>query len=249
MSLWNVYDELKDATWVDLTHPLTNESPYWAGIPEGSVELCRTVFDYDEEMLSCRIQTYKFPGQFGTHVDFPNHFTPGKPGAEAYGAQHMAMPLCVISLTGKIAAEGPDTAVTVEDIEAWEAEHGRIPEGAFVALRTDWSQRWPDNDALNNFDTEGGEHCPGWSMEALRFLYEERGIQMNGHETFDTDAPFLAAKAGDLACERYVLDNGHLQVELMTNLDQVPAAGAIVFVAWPRIEGATGLPARVVAVY
>lgn len=249
MSLWNVYDELKDATWVDLTHPLTNESPYWAGIPEGSVELCRTVFDYDEEMLSCRIQTYKFPGQFGTHVDFPNHFTPGKPGAEAYGAQHMAMLLCVISLTGKIAAEGPDTAVTVEDIEAWEAEHGRIPEGAFVALRTDWSQRWPDNDALNNFDTEGGEHCPGWSMEALRFLYEERGIQMNGHETFDTDASFLAAKAGDLACERYVLDNGHLQVELMTNLDQVPAAGAIVFVAWPRIEGATGLPARVVAVY
>ena len=249
MSLWNVYDELKDATWVDLTHPLTNESPYWAGIPEGSVELCRTVFDYDEEMLSCRIQTYKFPGQFGTHVDFPNHFTPGKPGAEAYGAQHMAMPLCVISLTGKIAAEGPDTAVTMEDIEAWEAEHGRIPEGAFVALRTDWSQRWPDNDALNNFDTEGGEHCPGWSMEALRFLYEERGIQMNGHETFDTDASFLAAKAGDLACERYVLDNGHLQVELMTNLDQVPAAGAIVFVAWPRIEGATGLPARVVAVY
>lgn len=249
MSLWNVYDELKDATWVDLTHPLTNESPYWAGIPEGSVELCRTVFDYDEEMLSCRIQTYKFPGQFGTHVDFPNHFTPGKPGAEAYGAQHMAMPLCVISLTGKIAAEGPDTAVTVEDIEAWEAEHGRIPEGAFVALRTDWSQRWPDNDALNNFDTEGSEHCPGWSMEALRFLYEERGIQMNGHETFDTDASFLAAKAGDLACERYVLDNGHLQVELMTNLDQVPAAGAIVFVAWPRIEGATGLPARVVAVY
>ena len=249
MSLWNVYDELKDATWVDLTHPLTNESPYWAGIAEGSVELCRTVFDYDEEMLSCRIQTYKFPGQFGTHVDFPNHFTPGKPGAEAYGAQHMAMPLCVISLTGKIAAEGPDTAVTVEDIEAWEAEHGRIPEGAFVALRTDWSQRWPDNDALNNFDTEGGEHCPGWSMEALRFLYEERGIQMNGHETFDTDASFLAAKAGDLACERYVLDNGHLQVELMTNLDKVPAAGAIVFVAWPRIEGATGLPARVVAVY
>ncbi len=249
MSLWNVYDELKDATWVDLTHPLTNESPYWAGIPEGSVELCRTVFDYDEEMLSCRIQTYKFPGQFGTLVDVPNLFTPGKPGAEAYGAQHMAMPLCVISLTGKIAAEGPDTAVTVEDIEAWEAEHGRIPEGAFVALRTDWSQRWPDNDALNNFDTEGGEHCPGWSMEALRFLYEERGIQMNGHETFDTDASFLAAKAGDLACERYVLDNGHLQVELMTNLDKVPAAGAIVFVAWPRIEGATGLPARVVAVY
>lgn len=252
MSLWNMLDELRGATWVDLTHPLTNESPYWAGIPEGSVELCRTVFDYDEEMLSCRIHTYKFPGQFGTHVDFPSHFTPDAVGSEAYEVDDgswTAMPLCVIDLTGKVAAEGPDTAVTVADIEAWETEHGRIPEGSFVALRTDWYTRWPDNDALNNFDAEGGEHCPGWSMEALKFLYEKRGIQMNGHETFDTDASFLAAEADDLACERYVLDNGHLQVEVMANLDKVPATGAIVFVTWPHIAGATGLPARVIAVF
>ena len=182
-------------------------------------------------------------------MDFPSHFTPGKPGSEAYGVDKMAMPLCVIDLTPKIASEGPDTAVTVEDIAAWEAEHGRIPEGAFVALRTDWHLRWPDNDALNNFDAEGGEHCPGWSLPALEFLYEERGIRMNGHETFDTDASFLAAETGDLTCERWVLDHGHLQVEVMANLDKVPATGAIVFVTWPHIEGATGLPARVVAAF
>lgn len=249
MSLWTELDKLKSATWVELSHPLTDDSPYWAGIPAGSVELCRTVFDYDEEMLSCRIHTYKFPGQFGTHIDFPNHFTPGAAGAEAYGATDMVMPLVVIDLTPKIAAEGPDVAITVDDIEAWETEHGRIPAGAFVALRTDWSKRWPDNDALNNFDDEGGEHCPGWSMEALQFLYNERDIAMNGHETFDTDASYLAAEAGDLACERWVLDQGHLQVEVMDNLDKVPATGAIVFVSWLRIEGATGLPARVVAAY
>ena len=105
MSLWPELKKLQQGTWVDLTHPLTNDSPYWAGIPEGSVELCKTVFDYDEEMLSCRIHTYKFPGQFGTHVDFPSHFTPGKVGSEAYGVEQMAMPLCVIDLTGKVAAE------------------------------------------------------------------------------------------------------------------------------------------------
>lgn len=86
-------------------------------------------------------------------------------------------------------------------------------------------------------------------MEALRFLYEERGIAANGHETLDTDASHLAAAAGDLACERYVLDGGHLQVEMMTNLDQVPEAGAIVFVAWPNIVGASGLPVRMWAVF
>lgn len=249
MSLWDTLNTLKNGTWVELSHPLTNESPYWGGMPDGVVDLCNTVFDYDEEILSCRIQTYKFPGQFGTHVDFPSHFTAGKVGSEAYGPDHMALPLCVIDLTPKIAAEGPDVAVTVEDIEAWEAENGRIPEGAFVALRTDWSHRWPDNDALNNFDEDGGEHCPGWSLPALKFLYNERNILMNGHETFDTDASYLAAEADDLACERWVLDQGHIQVEVMDNLDKVPATGAIVFVSWPRIENATGLPARVVAVY
>ena len=104
---------------------------------------------------------YKFPGQFGTHVDFPSHFTPGKPGSEAYGVDKMAMPLCVIDLTPKIAAEGPTRPSRSRTSRAWESEHGRIPEGAFVALRTDWYTRWPDNDALNNFDAEGGDHCPG----------------------------------------------------------------------------------------
>ena len=86
-------------------------------------------------------------------------------------------------------------------------------------------------------------------MEALKFLIEERNIAMNGHETLDTDASVLAAEAGDLACERYVLSQNKLQVEVLTNLDQVPPAGAIAVVAWLRIEGATGLPARVWAIF
>ena len=86
-------------------------------------------------------------------------------------------------------------AITVDDIKAFEEANGEIPAGAFVALRTDWYKRWPDNDALNNFDEEGGEHCPGWSLDALKYLYEERGIAANGHETFDTDASREAAKA------------------------------------------------------
>ena len=103
-------------------------------------------------------------------------------------------------------------------------------------------------DAISNFDQEGGEHFPGWSMEALRYIYEVRNTAANGHETLDTDASVLAARSGDLACERYLLDKGKLQVEVMCNLDQVPAAGAIVFAVFPPIEGATGLPVRMWAV-
>ena len=144
--------------------------------------------------------------------------------------------------------EDVEYAVTVEDIREFEAVYGDIPDGAFVALYTGWSRRWPDMDAISNFDQEGGEHFPGWSMEALRYIYEVRNAAASGHETLDTDASVLAARSGDLACERYLLDKGKLQVEVMCNLDQVPAAGAIVFAVFPPIEGATGLPVRMWAV-
>lgn len=248
MGLWNDFEKLQACTWVDLTHPLNNESPYWGGMEPGSVELCRTIFDYDSEILRCRIHTYKFPGQFGTHIDFPSHFEPGLASSDAYGVRNMAYPLVVIDITPQM-EDDIEYAVTADDIKAFEAENGPIPAGAFVALRTDWYKRWPDNNALNNFDAEEGEHCPGWSLGALKYLYEERGIAANGHETFDTDASREAAKAEDLACERYVLTRGNLQLELMAHLDEVPATGAIIFVAWPNIEGATGMPVRAWAVF
>ena len=95
---------------------------------------------------------------------------------------------------------------------------------------------------------DGSENFPGWSLEALKYIYEERNAAANGHEALDTDASAEAAKAGDLACERYVLAKGKLQVEVLCNLDKVAPAGAVLFAAWPRIEGATGLPVRVWAI-
>ena len=247
--LWNALEELKSDAyeWVDLTHPLNNDSPCWAGIPEGSVELSKTCFDWGNPMLDCLIQTFKFPGQFGTHIDFPGHFVRNLPLAEDFGARHMLYPLCVIDVTEQVARD-VHYAVTVEDIKAYEAKYGAIPDGAFVALYTGWSRHWPDMDAISGIAEDGSENFPGWSMDALRYIYETRNAAASGHETLDTDASVEAAKAGDLACERYLLDKGKLQVEVLTNLDRVAPAGALLFVAWPNIEGATGLPARVIAI-
>ena len=242
--LWENLKQLKACRWVELSHSMNNDSPYWAGIPEGSVEIGKVVFDWGNPMLDCLIQTFKFPGQFGTHIDFPGHFVKEAALSESYGIENMMYPLCVIDITKQV-AQDVHYAVTVEDIKAYEETYGPIPEGAFVALRTDWYKRWPDMKEFSNLDEEGGEHCPGWSMEALRYIYEERKAAANGHETLDTDASMLAVAAEDLACERYVLASGKLQIEVLKNLDQVPAAGAILVAAWPRLEGATGLPVRV----
>ncbi len=225
--LWDVLADLKQYRLVELSHSMNNDSPFWAGIPAGSVELGKVVFDWGNPMLECLIQTFKFPGQFGTHIDFPGHFVKDAPLSEAFGAESMMFPLCVI------------------DIKAYEAKYGPIPDGAFVALRTDWSKHWPDMNALSGIAEDGSENFPGWSLDALKYIYEVRSAAANGHEALDTDASAEAAKAGDLACERYVLEQGKLQVEVLCNLDQVAPAGAILFAAWPRFEGATGLPCRV----
>ena len=235
--LWDALESAKKLKWVELSHSLNNDSPYWSGIPEGSVELGKVVFDWGNPMLECQIQTFKFPG----------HFIQGAPRSESYGVMDGVFPLCVVDITEKVKADC-HYAATAQDIKDYEAKYGPIPDGAFVALRTDWSKNWPDMNALSGIAEDGSENFPGWSLDALRYIYDVRNAAANGHAALDTDASAEAAKAGDLACERYVLEKGKLQVEVLQNLDQVAPAGAVLFVAWPRFHGAVGLPVRVWAI-
>jgi kynurenine formamidase len=100
---------------------------------------------------------------------------------------------------------------------------------------------------MQNADANGVAHYPGWSLEVLKYLYEQRKITASGHETTDTD-PGLATSRGDYSLERYVLGTDHYQIELLANLDQVPEAGAMVIVTFPKPKGGSGFPARVFAV-
>ena len=97
--LWNALKDAKKYRWVELSHSLNNESPYWSGIPEGSVELAKTVWDWGKPELECLIQTFKFPGQFGTHIDFPGHFIKGKALSEKYDVNDLIFPLVVIDIS------------------------------------------------------------------------------------------------------------------------------------------------------
>jgi kynurenine formamidase len=48
--------------------------------------------------------------------------------------------------------------------------------------------------------------------------------------------------------EYYVLSTNHYQIELLTNLDQVPEFGALVVATFPKPKNGTGFPARVFAI-
>jgi kynurenine formamidase len=142
---------------------------------------------------------------------------------------------------------GTHYILLVDDVIAWEDEHGSIPRGAFVALRTDWSKRWFSQEAMYNYDQNGIPHTPGWSLDALSYLYESCQITASGQETMDPD-PGFRAKETSWICERYILAHDHYQIDLLSNLDQCPSAGAIVFCVVPKPRHASGFPARVFAI-
>ncbi|HEX3817885.1 MAG TPA: cyclase family protein [Chthoniobacterales bacterium] len=246
-SLWPLQQVLVSKRMVDLTHAFAPGIPHWPGFPN---EKRQTIYWYDKKpgMMGAGFfaEVFTHVGQWGTHVDPPAHFRKGGRTVDQITLPEMILPLVVFDVHEEV-AKNPDYTLTVARIKKWEAAHGRIPPGAFVAMRTDWSKRWPDAAAMQNKDAKGVAHYPGWSLPALRFLYEQRKATANGHETTDTD-PGLATTKDDYTLETYVLTHDHYQIELLTNLDQVPEAGAIVFATFPKPKGGSGFPARVFAV-
>jgi len=232
---------LKEKEWVDLTHTFGPNSPHFAAFDDAEI---KTLFTHDDGFFA---QRFTVPGQYGTHIDAPIHFVPNQRYLEELELKELVLPLVVIDKSNE-AAENNDFTLSKEDILEFEAVHGEIEEGTFVALRTDWSKRWSDKDAFENKDENGNNHLPGWGIDALKFLFEERNINAVGHETFDTDSSIDVAKNGSLIGEYYVLEQDTFQVELLTNLDKVPTKGAVIFNIVAKPEKATGFPVRSFAI-
>ncbi|MGT2923704.1 cyclase family protein [Streptococcus caviae] len=235
------YRTLKSAKWVDLTHQINDQSPHFPLLPALEKKDIFTLKD------GFHVQQFSVVGQYGTHIDAPIHFVEGGRWLDEIALKDLLLPLIVIDKSQAVAAN-PDYELTKEDVLAFEAEHGEIPAGSFVAFRSDWSKRWPDQEAIRNLDDQGVQRTPGWSHEALAFLIHERNISALGHETLDTDSGVRAAKNGRLAEEYYVLEQDIYQLEVLANLDQVPATGSLIAIAYPYWEKATGSPVRAVAI-
>ena len=240
-TLAEIYATLSSKHFIDLTHSFGPDTPHWKGL---SAEQVTTPYTVDKDGFL--IQVFCHAGQWGTHIDAPAHFHKGLKTVDQIDPKDMLMPLVVLDIHEQ-AAKNPDYVVTLADVRAWEQRHGRIPEHAFVALRTDWSLRWPDQDRMQNVDGAGVAHYPGWSKPVLQLLYEQRHITASGHETTDTD-PGLATSKDDYSLESYILGLNHYQIELLTNLDKVPEFGALVVASFPKPKKGSGFPARVFAI-
>ena len=225
--------------FVDLTHAFSPTTPVWGGFSQAAMSAAsdpKTHAPYTIANDGFRTTFYAMVGQYGTHVDPPAHFAEDGITMDKIPVKQMILPLVVFDATPLLAAD-PNHAWSVADIAAWERSHGRVPAGSFAALRTDMSKDWDANP-----ERFKRQPFPAWSLEAVKFLVEQRGVTAIGHEALDTDT------TEKMESETWLLKNGHWQIEVMANLDRVPETGALIVVAWPKVENGLGFPARAFAI-
>lgn len=238
MSLAEAYKVLSTRRYVDLTHSFSPSTPVWQGFGQATFTAAAdpgTYRPYNIQEDKFRTTFYSMVGQYGTHVDPPAHFHEGATTMDRIPLKEMILPLVVFDITPLLGTD-PNHALTVDDILAWEKKHGRVPAGAFAALRTDMYKDWKNHERFKRFP------FPAWSLAAIQFLFEQRHITAIGHESLDTDT------TPTMDSETWVLGQGHYQIEVMAHLDEVPPAGALIVVTWPKVENGFGFPARAFAI-
>ena len=236
---------------VDLTQPLGPATPV-IGLPpifasSPGVTLSQ-ISRYDDKGPGWYWNTITMGEHTGTHFDAPVHWISGKDLADnrcdTIPARRFVGPACVIDVTSEVEHD-PDFLLTPERLEAWEAEHGRIPRGAWVLLRTGWSRRAEAASFINARDD--GPHSPGFDARTSKLLATERDVLGVGVETIGTDAGQAAKFDPPFPNHGTMHGAGKFGLASLCNLDLLPARGAIVIAAPLKIVDGSGSPLRVIA--
>lgn len=235
--------DIARAEIVDLTHPIDRNTIFWPTEAK-TFELIEEHKGITERGFFYAANRFCLPEHGGTHIDAPYHFAKGGLAVGALPVQRMVGPAAVIDVAAK-AASDVDYTLSVEDVVAWEAKHGKIVPGTIVLLRTGWSRRWPDKRAYLGDDTPGDAsklHFPSYGLDAVRLLIE-RGVPMIGVDTASIDN----GPSKDFLVHRAVGAANVIGLENLTDLDKLPPTGAFLVALPMKIARGTGAPARVIA--
>ncbi|MBI4483466.1 MAG: cyclase family protein [Acidobacteria bacterium] len=233
-----------EAKIIDLTHTLHPKIPYVPSPAYTPFKLEQMSSLDTGSSYSNRIVT---PEHMGTHVDAPNHYVAGKASVDQIPVERFFAPAVVLDISAKV-KDNADYLLTVEDIKAWEATHGSIPEGAVVFIYTGFSRYWDDPGKYLNQDANGTRHTPGFAKEAAEFLVKERKINGVGTDALSLDGGSVSARRENPRTHHIILGAGLYGIENVANLDRLSPTGAFVMIAPMKIQGGSGGPARVFAI-
>jgi kynurenine formamidase len=235
-----------DVRVVDLTQPLSERTPVlqlpppFANTPGLSR---RMISEFDDLGPAWAWATLTVGEHVGTHFDAPIHWITGRDGEDVASVppSRLVAPCAVIDKSAE-SAEDPNYLLTLADIQAWENEHGALPPGGWLFLRTGWDARAHDQEAFLN-----GAQTPGPDAETARWLAEVSPIVGFGVETVGTDAGAAHSFEPRFPVHHFLLGAGKYGLTQLANLVELPPTGAVVVVAPLKLVDGTGSPSRVFA--
>ncbi len=236
---------------IDLSQPLTADTAVIQLPPEFGRSWpfhLEEISHYDSRGPAWYWNNFSCGEHTGTHFDAPVHWVSGKDyprnATDSIPAEKFIAPACVIDVSREVAAD-PDFLLTPKRVEEWERQHGRIPAGSWVLMRTDWSKR-TDAAAFLNIK-EDGSHVPGPHADLVPFLAKERNVIGWGSEGVGTDAGQAFRFEPPFPCHSIMHGNNKFGLASLTNLDKLPPTGTILITPPLKIVNGSGSPCRVLA--
>jgi kynurenine formamidase len=235
-----------DGTIVDLSYSFGSDTVYW---PTAEPFRLETDFAGDTEK-GYYYSAYRYSGaeHGGTHIDAPVHFARGRQAVDAIPLEQLMGAGIIIDVSGQT-QNNVDYQITVQDLQNWEKQNGRIPSGAIVLLRTGHGKYYPDPEKYLG-TTERGEkavaklHFPGLHPEAARWLTQNRPIKAIGLDTPSIDY----GQSQLFESHRILFEKNIPAFENVANLGKLPPKNFSVIALPMKIKSGSGAPLRIIAI-
>ncbi len=237
---------LRSGKFIDLTYAYDSSTIYWP--TEEGFMLDKAAEGYTEKGYYYTANTFCAAEHGGTHLDAPIHFAEGRQTVDAIPLENLIGPGVVIDVS-EAAGNAPDYQVSVADFEQWEAEHGQIPEGTIVLLRTGYGRYWPNRIRYMGTDQRGAEgvaqlHFPGLHPEAAQWLISNRAIKAIGLDTPSIDY----GQSRLFETHQTLLKENIPAFENVAHMDQLPLRDFVLVALPMKIKGGSGAPLRIIAI-
>ncbi len=240
----NTVQDFSSGNWIDLTHSFNEAAVYW---PTAKTFTKTEVFHgHTEGGYFYSAYNFAAAEHGGTHVDAPIHFAEGKNTTDQVPVEQLIGLGFVIDVSAQV-AQNVDYLVSAADIEAFEAEHGQIPEGAIVLLNTGRAPLYPDRESYMGTAERGEEavpllHFPGLGLDGAELLVA-RGISAVGIDTPSIDY----GQSTDFAAHVELMTHDIPAFENVGDMSELPPTGSMIVALPMKIEGGSGGPLRIVA--
>lgn len=220
--------------FVDLTHNLTPEIPFWEARCGFQHQLTKDYSDC-EGAVKFRVQKFDMFAGIGTHIDAPAHCFSGAKTVDQITLEELITSCYVIDISQQAHEK---YLLTPDDVLAFEAKHGRIKKNTFIIVHTGWGELWNQPEKYRN-----NLIYPSISEETAELLLS-RDIAGLG---IDTLSPDLGDS--EFPVHRLILGAGKYIVENIANADQLPPTGSYTLVLPIKVFGGTEAPIRLVGMF